>query len=199
MANNIPPEAQADLRALALAATPEPWEAEYQNIMAYCPLVKNPTSKTELVAESLSREDSALIVAMRNNILALLDSLAEAVRERDAAIADKNEMVARNKLLRNRPDLPIERVKGYDELMAERDTLQADNERLAGVVAAVKSALPTPEQIELAEPSDDFDPHSASGGNYGDAYSMGIERGINLKSKQLWAALAAAKEKGKAE
>lgn len=31
--------------------------------------------------------------------------------------ADKNEMVTRNKLLRDRPDLPLERLAAYDEIM----------------------------------------------------------------------------------
>lgn len=31
--------------------------------------------------------------------------------------ADKDEMVKRNKLLRDRPDLPLERLAAYDEIM----------------------------------------------------------------------------------
>lgn len=33
--------------------------------------------------------------------------------------ADKDEMVRRNKLLRDRPDLPIERLQAYDKVMKE--------------------------------------------------------------------------------
>jgi len=40
------------------------------------------------------------------------------------AEAEKAEMVKRNAMLRNRLDLPLERVAGYDQMMAERDQLR---------------------------------------------------------------------------
>lgn len=176
MANNIPPESQADLRALALAL-----------MKAQAALCED--HNTHRFEECHAATEALNKATPPETILALLDSLAEAVRERDEW-----------KRLCNATDDHADKMTDLaGTIAAERDTLQADNERLAGVVAAVKAALPTPEQIELAEPSDDFNACESSGANYDDAYSMGIERGINFKSKQIWDALAAAKEKGKAE
>lgn len=59
----------------------------------------------------------------------LIGGSAEArIKELEAEVkmwkANHDEMVARNKLLRNRPDLPLERVKGYDEMMKKLSDLQ---------------------------------------------------------------------------
>lgn len=54
--------------------------------------------------------------------------------------AEKDEMVARNRLLRNRLDLPLERVTGYDEMIAKIDRLEVENKRLRE--ALVECAIP---------------------------------------------------------
>lgn len=46
--------------------------------------------------------------------------------------ANHDEMVARNRLLRNRPDLPIERATGYDAMMDRLASLTAEVARLKG-------------------------------------------------------------------
>ena len=44
--------------------------------------------------------------------------------------ANHDEMVKRNALLRDRPDLPLERTKAYEEFVTDLDAALADNERL---------------------------------------------------------------------
>lgn len=46
----------------------------------------------------------------------------------DRLKSDHAEMVARNKLLRNRPDLPLERMTGYDEMISEIDRLKRERD-----------------------------------------------------------------------
>lgn len=44
--------------------------------------------------------------------------------------AGHDEMVRRNALLRDRPDLPMERTAAYERFISEREAALADNERL---------------------------------------------------------------------
>lgn len=44
--------------------------------------------------------------------------------------SERDEMVRRNRLLRDRPDLPVERAKAYDAVTAQLDALQKENRQL---------------------------------------------------------------------
>lgn len=51
--------------------------------------------------------------------------LVEVTAERDRLLAEKRNLVARNRLLRERTDLPLEYSEAHDRLVAERDRLLA--------------------------------------------------------------------------
>ena len=65
--------------------------------------------------------------------------LEKQIRQLQASHAD---MVLRNQLLRNRPDLPIERVKGYDAIMARIAKLEDENRQLVRACNELASLCP---------------------------------------------------------
>lgn len=74
-----------------------------------------------------------------NRELAL--SLAAAQAEAQKWKAAHDEMVARNALLRDRPDLPLERTKAYSLFMAQHEEVQAEAQELREKLGRVE-ALP---------------------------------------------------------
>lgn len=70
---------------------------------------------------------------------ALADRIRQLEAERDQWKAAHDEMVVRNKLLRNRPDLPLERVTGYDEVMQQLAAERAKVERLLTDLQAIRN------------------------------------------------------------
>lgn len=66
-----------------------------------------------------------ILCAIVTDWLRLLEVYDSLQKERDHWKANHDEMVARNALLRNRPDLPIERIRGYEEIMKRITDLES--------------------------------------------------------------------------
>lgn len=62
---------------------------------------------------------NAVLPFSQSHYCQLGQRIRELEKDRDHWKAAHDEMAARNKLLRNRPDLPLERVTGYDEIMQQ--------------------------------------------------------------------------------
>ena len=77
--------------------------------------------------------------------LSVASKAASRIRELEGEVekwkANHDEMVKRNALLRDRPDLPLERTKAYGRFIAGRDAALADNERLREALTDVGAHL----------------------------------------------------------
>ncbi len=80
----------------------------------------------------------------------LNEEVAQLKEELAQCHADKNEMVRRNKLLRDRPDLPIERLAAYDEVILK---LAQATQREARLRALLREAV---ECFCVTEEPDDY-------------------------------------------
>jgi len=83
-----------------------------------------------------SGESFRTLTAMVKDRDKRIDALAAEVKTWKA---NHDEMKARNKLLRNRPDLPMERVVGYDDMMQRLEKAEA---ALAAIQAVVDRGVP---------------------------------------------------------
>lgn len=91
--------------------------------------ISKPWAKEEPWANFSFKRDSWLAVAAVNALPKLLALIAENKR----LVSDHGNLVLRNKVLRERPDLAADRIRSHDQviaLQAERDQLKADNDRL---------------------------------------------------------------------
>ena len=74
--------------------------------------------------------------------LSVASKAASRIRELEGEVekwkANHDEMVKRNALLRDRPDLPLERTKAYGRFIAGRNAALADNERLREALEHLK-------------------------------------------------------------
>ena len=80
-----------------------------------------------------SGESFRTLTAMVKDRDKRIDALAAEVKTWKA---NHDEMKARNKLLRNRPDLPMERVVGYDEMMRRLEEAEARVRDLSSELAS---------------------------------------------------------------
>lgn len=74
-----------------------------------------------------------------------LESLRSQVRhlqaERDHWKANHDEMVQRNRLLRSRSDLPLERLQAYEQVLQQQTDLQAQIRQLREACEVAEEAL----------------------------------------------------------
>jgi len=80
-----------------------------------------------------SGESFRTLTAMVKDRDKRIDALAAEVKTWKA---NHDEMKARNKLLRNRPDLPMERVVGYDDMMQRLEKAEARVRDLSSELAS---------------------------------------------------------------
>ena len=84
---------RARLRALAEAATPGPWEAEIRDGCLFITAIDGNTSVAEVLGppthQVVAADATYIAAASPDTVLALLDALDEARRERDEARADQ--------------------------------------------------------------------------------------------------------------
>lgn len=67
---------------------------------------------------------------IHEQIIKLVGSYEWLKSEVERLQAEKEDLKLRNRLLRDRPDLPIERLQAYDALVAQMDDLVTENLRL---------------------------------------------------------------------
>jgi len=89
---------------------------------------------------------SELIDSIENEVrIACVSALNQATeglkKERDKWKAGHDEMVKRNQLLRYRTDLPFERARGYDAMIAERDAINVANSEMRDALTSAKKSL----------------------------------------------------------
>ncbi|WP_374424589.1 ead/Ea22-like family protein [Chromobacterium sp.] len=127
----ITKEQLAELTSLARAATPGPWANQTSNGWRRVGTAAASRGRIDgdVVANGAASPANMAYIAAANPamVLALLDRIAELERERDHWMANHDNQVQRARILIERPDMPLERVKAYERYAElERDSARLD-------------------------------------------------------------------------